>query len=196
MKSMTKSENFPHFYRISSPIKKKILLLLFGGLSLGLSGSPKSQIRVLKQMADEWREIKKQNLIKNLHDLYGYGYIDWKEKSDGTCEVVITKNGIRHAKLLNLDNLTIDKPQKWDGKWRVVFFDIPEKERKARNALRERLRNLGFYEMQKSVFAFPYECQDEINFIVSLFEIKPHVQYAEMINATNESELRKFFGFL
>jgi hypothetical protein len=50
--------------------------------------------------------------------------------------------------------------------------------------------------MQKSVFAFPYECQDEINFIVSLFEIKPHVQYAEMINATNESELRKFFGFL
>lgn len=191
-----KSKNLPRFYKISSPIKKKILLLLFGGISLGLAYSPKSQIRVLKQMADEWQKINKRNLIRNLHDLYDYGYIDWKEKSDGICEAVITKKGIHRIKFFDIDSLSIDKPHKWDGKWRVVFFDIPEKKRKARNALREKLRDFGFYEMQKSVFVLPYECQNEINFVVTLFEIKPYVQYAEMMNATNEIELRKTFGFL
>lgn len=190
------SNNFPRFYRISSPIKKKILLLLFGGVSLGLAGSPRTQIRVIKQMTDEWRKINKRSLIRNLRELYNYGYISWKEKSDGACEVVITKQGIGRVKLLDLENLTIDKPHKWDGKWRVVFFDIPEKKRKARNALREKLRDLGFCEMQKSVFVLPYECQDEVNFVVSIFNIKLHVQYAEMANPTNELSLRKFFNFI
>jgi len=188
--------NAPYFYRISSPVKKKILLLLFGGVSLGLAGSPRGQIRVIKQMADEWRKINKRNLFRNLHDLYNYGYISWKEKSDGTCEVIITKKGIGHVKFLDLGNLAINKPHKWDSRWRIVFFDIPEKERRARNALREKLRDLGFYEMQKSVFVFPYECQDEINFVISVFNIKPYVQYAEMMNPTNELSLRKFFKLL
>ena len=191
-----KSEDVPHFYKISSPIKKKILLLLFGGISLGLAYSPKSQVKVLKQVASEWQKINKTNLTRNLRDLYNYGYIDWKEKSNGACEVIITKKGISHAKLLDLDNLTIDKPRKWDGKWRIVFFDIPEKKRKARNALREKLRDLGFCEMQKSVFVLPYECQDEINFVVSIFNIKPYVQYAEMTNPTNELKLRRIFNFI
>ena len=77
-----------------------------------------------------------------------------------------------------------------------MFFDIPEKKRKARNALREKLYDLGFCEMQKSVFVSPYECQDEINFVVSVFNIRPYVQYAEMMNSTNELALRRFFNFL
>lgn len=189
-------KNIIKFRKIKSPVKKKILLLLFGGLSLGLAHSPKRQIRVLKQMSKEWRSINRNELIRNLRELYDYGDISWKEKSGDACEVVITKQGIKRAKLLDLDNLTVDKPHKWDGKWRIVFFDIPEKKRKARNALREKLRDLGFCEMQKSVFVLPYECQDEINFVVSMFNIKPYVQYAEMINPTNELLLRKKFNFI
>ena len=163
---------------------------------MGLAHSPRNQIRVLKQITGEWRKINRKSLTRNLNDLYNYGYISWKEKSDGTCEVMITKRGISRAKLLDIENLTIKKPDRWDEKWRVVFFDIPEKKKKARNALREKLRDLGFCEMQKSVFVFPYECQDEINFIVTLFEIKSYVQYAEMAKTTNEVALRKCFGFL
>ena len=191
-----KDKSVIKFRRIKSPIKKKILLLLFGGASLGLAHSPIRQIRILKQITKDWRSINRNELIRNLRELYNYGYISWKEKSDGDCEVTITKKGISKIKLLNLDQLSVKKPSQWDGKWRIVFFDIPEKKRKARNALREKLRDLGFYEMQKSVFVLPYECQDEINFVVSIFNIKPHVQYAEMINSTNELELRQFFNFI
>jgi len=86
------SKNFSSFYKIKSPIKKKILLLLFGGISLGLAYSPGKQFRVLRQVASEWQKISRRNLVRNLHDLYDYGFIDWKEKSDQKKSNNITNN--------------------------------------------------------------------------------------------------------
>ena len=60
--------------------------------------------------------------------------------------------------------MKIRKPAKWDGKWRIVVFDIPENLRSIRQALREHLCRLQFYQLQKSVFVLPYECGDEIEF--------------------------------
>lgn len=45
---------------------------------------------------------------------------------------------------------------KWDGKHRVVIFDIPEKERKARNWLRQELYLLNYQKLQESVFIGKY----------------------------------------
>lgn len=44
------------------------------------------------------------------------------------------------------------KNEGWDGKYRVVFFDIPEVNRVVRNALRNKLKKLGFIGWQQSVF--------------------------------------------
>ena len=41
---------------------------------------------------------------------------------------------------------------KWDGKYRLVIFDIPEEKRKTRNWLRSELYFLGYKQLQKSVF--------------------------------------------
>lgn len=43
-----------------------------------------------------------------------------------------------------------DEP--WDGKWRVVIWDIPEKRRMARDLLRYKLKQLGFSQLQKSIW--------------------------------------------
>lgn len=40
----------------------------------------------------------------------------------------------------------------WDGKWRIVVFDIPEKHKKLRHALRWKLREWEFTFWQKSVW--------------------------------------------
>ena len=42
--------------------------------------------------------------------------------------------------------------QKWDSKYRVVIFDIPEKESEKRNWLRQELVLLKYGKLQKSVF--------------------------------------------
>ncbi|MBU2592447.1 MAG: hypothetical protein ABH867_01820 [Patescibacteria group bacterium] len=47
----------------------------------------------------------------------------------------------------------IRKP--WDQKWRLVAFDIPEKEKVTRNSIRNSLFDLGFRQFQRSVWVSP-----------------------------------------
>lgn len=45
----------------------------------------------------------------------------------------------------------------WDGRWRVVIFDIPEIDKKSREYLRWKLISLGFGKLQKSVYISPLD---------------------------------------
>ena len=45
--------------------------------------------------------------------------------------------------------------QKWDGKWRMIIFDIPEDARTERDRLRRLLKLNGFKILQKSVIINP-----------------------------------------
>lgn len=53
--------------------------------------------------------------------------------------------------------------QGWDGKWRFAIFDIPEKQRRLRVTVREKLKSLGFGMWQKSVYATPHDVVGEMN---------------------------------
>lgn len=106
----------------------------------------------------------------------------------------LTEKGRRRILRGELENLKIDIPQKWDGKWRVVIFDIPEKRhRRARNALRYMLKKLGFYQIQKSCFVYPYECRDQIDFICEFFRISEFVNYLVVESLEGEESLQKHF---
>lgn len=82
----------------------------------------------------------------------------------------------------------------WDGKWRVVFFDIPEESHKQRNVFRRYLKNLGFYLLQKSILVLPFKCEDDVADISARLNISQYVDVlvAESIGS-KEDELKKFF---
>ncbi|MCL4382302.1 hypothetical protein M1545_00725 [Patescibacteria group bacterium] len=52
--------------------------------------------------------------------------------------------------------------QKWDGKWRMVIFDIPEISKTKRDGLRRKLKELGFAQWQKSVYITPFDVAVEL----------------------------------
>lgn len=180
--------------KMTSETKKKILLLLAGGVLLGLSRTPKNYFRTLKIMRKEWNDFERQKLVRIVREFYNDRLVDYKEKEDGTINIVLTKDGNNKALSYQFDDMQIKKPQKWDGKWRLVFFDIPEKKRKAREALRMKLKDLGFLELQKSVFVHPYECEDEIDFIVEFFEICQYVKFLRADSFTNDEQFKLKFG--
>ena len=62
------------------------------------------------------------------------------------------------------------REKKWPGKWFLVFFDVPEKQRNKRDYLRSFLKDVGFYPYQQSVYIFPYECEEEIKLIKQIVE--------------------------
>ena len=174
--------------------QKKILLLLFGGLALGLSGSPKKSFKIIDAIVKEWKGIDRQSLKRSIKSLYKEKLVSEKYNKDGTVTLNLTKQGKRFALTYNLENLKIKRQSKWDKKWRIVIFDIPEKKKKIRDALRMHLRQMNFYELQKSVFVNPFECESEIEYIVEFFKIRKHVRFIVADSIDNELHLKQIFG--
>ena len=110
--------------------------------------------------------------------------------------VFLTEKGRERVLTFDDTKMRIEKPSRWDGKWHVVLFDIPEKHKLAREALRSKLRELGFHQWQRSVFVHPYPCREQVDFISAFFNVRTHVRYAVMTNMTNEAELRLHFNLI
>lgn len=174
--------------------QQKILLLLMAGLAMGLSHSPKQHFKILKAIPKEWREIDRQNLKRAIKNLYQSKLIKEKENADGTITLVLTDKGKEKALTYNLDEMEIKKPAQWDKKWRVVLFDIPERIKKVREAIRGHLKNLGFYEFQKSVFVHPYDCKDEIEYLIEFYDIRRFVRFIVAESLDNELHLKSHFN--
>ena len=172
---------------------KKILLLLMAGVALGFSGNPKRYGRILKETSKAWENINTEVLRRNIKNLYESKLIEYKEHKDGTVEIVLSERGMKRALRYNLDTMVIPKPKEWDKKWRVTLFDIPEKKKALRNALRTNFKQLGLKELQKSVFVHPYACRDEIDFIIELYDARRYVRFIEAHDIDNEFHLRKKF---
>ena len=77
-----------------------------------------------------------------------------------------------------------------------MTFDIPEKIKKVREALRYHLKNLGFKELHRSVFVFPYECRNEIEYIVEFYNARRFIRYIEAYYIDNELDLKHKFDLL
>lgn len=87
-----------------------------------------------------------------------------------------------------------NKYKKWDKKWRLVIFDIPRELNVKRDSLRQRLKYMGFFMLQRSVFVFPYPCEVELSDICERLKINDYVDIvtAESIGS-KEDELIKLF---
>lgn len=176
-----------------SPIKKKILLLLLGGIAFGYSYTPQNQWKVIKTISREWKKIDEKELYAEMHKLYRSKLVKRTVNSDGTLTFILTEKGKMRALTYDFENMKIEKKD-WDGKWRFIVFDIPEKFRVGRDSLRDKIKKLGFYELQKSVFIFPYECQDEIEFIIEFYGIRKYVRYGSIDSIDNAQHLKQIFG--
>ncbi len=177
-------------------MQKKVLLLLLGGLALGLSGSPRRYFKILKAIQKEWQEIDRQALRKAIKRLYESKLITEKQNPNGTVTLILTDKGKQRALTYDLDNMEIKAPGQWDKKWRVVLFDIPEKIKKIREAMRYHLKNFGFYEFQKSVFVHPYDCKDEVDYLIEFYDIRRFVRFIIADSLDNELHLKKHFKLL
>ena len=174
-------------------VMQKALLLLGTGFALGLSGRPDTYFRILRGLSKEWKAIHKRQLHLAIKNLYRSQLIDCKENNDGTTSLIVTNNGRQKVFRYNLDTMEIKRSRKWDGLWRAGIFYIPESHKTARDALASKLKQLGFCALQKSVFIFPLECRDEINFIVELFQVRPYVRFLLVKEIDVDLDLRKRF---
>ena len=138
-------------------------------------------------------KINERNLREAIKRLYQSKLIDYRGNKDGSASLILTDNGKDRILRYAIDKIEIKKPAHWDNLWRMVIFDIPEDKKQGRNALNAKLKELGFYPMQKSVFIHPHECKDEIDFITELFELSPYVRFLRVKDIDIELHLKDIF---
>ena len=197
-----KKENFILPRRYNNPTRESILKSLARDL---LYEIPKydtrfSLIRVtLEAIVEENPKLDKEQVRQSLYYVKNKGYI--KERiirSNERGRVIkfeLTKKGKELLRGYEFKDLQIDLPNsvnRWDGKWRFVIFDVPEKHRYARDIFRDKLKNLGFFMVQQSVWIYPYECRKEIDFILEFLWLRAYVLFFE-VKIDNDITLRKYF---
>ncbi len=128
-----------------------------------------------------------------VNQLYRRKYINIIYNDDNTVTVKITKNGLVRALTYQLESMKITRPNRWDGKWRVVIFDIPEKYKKVREIFRMRLKQLELYPLQDSVYISPFPCFREIEFLRELYGISMTVEYLLVEKIENDDYLKSRF---
>lgn len=109
--------------------------------------------------------------------------------------IQLTKRGQLRAAKVNLDYLSIQPPQKWDQKWRIILFDIPETNKTARDYFTSRLRTLGFVQLQKSAWVHPFPCREEVAAVAQQYGIRRYVTYLETTYIEAPEKLKNRFTF-
>jgi CRISPR-associated endonuclease Cas2 len=130
---------------------------------------------------------KEWEAIRVLRRLESSGHVKEKDK-----KIYLTKKGYMEI----LKYQTQEKYPRWDNRWRIVIFDIPEEKRNYRDFLRNLLRWIGFRELQKSVWVFPYDARDKIKRLLKIqnLRIEDDIRFLTVEKIEQDNDLRAKFG--
>ncbi|MBO8177855.1 MAG: phenylacetic acid degradation operon negative regulatory protein PaaX [Bacillus sp. (in: Bacteria)] len=68
-------------------------------------------------------------------------------------------------------------PEKWDGKWRILIYTIPEEKRNLRDELRKELVWSGFGTISNSCWISPNNLEKQVYDLIEKYDIEPYVDF-------------------
>lgn len=141
----------------------------------------------------DWKKYNPFYLRRAMKRLHKEKLVEINEEN-GQQVVKLTHRGKRKILKYSLDELEIKTPKSWDGKWRIVIYDVKAKKHNLRTSFRETLKKLGFIQLQESVFIIPYPCDEEIAFLREYYGVGNEVIYIIAHKLENETIYRDYFG--
>lgn len=179
-----------------SEITKDVLKWLAVSGAVYLAGSsPYFSFNLIKNFKKrhKYKKYKKKRLYDTFYNFKKQGLLKI-ERRNHQVYISLTEKGRKKANWMQIDDLKIKKPKKWDRKWRVVIFDIVQLKTLQRNAFRSKIRELGFKPLQKSVWVHPFKCEDEVALLRDFFGLtKKEICLITAEKIENSNHLRKLF---
>ena len=152
-------------------------------------------VQVFK-MFDSSKRYSKTQIRSAIDGLKYQKLIEYVSDKNGKTIVKITKKGETRLRAFDIELMKIKKPKKWDGKWRLVMFDIPMRFNKGRESLRFHLKQLNFFQFQKSAWIYPYPCEDEIIFIADFFKVGKYMEVLTVENILRDEKIKRHFQLI
>lgn len=150
--------------------------------SLALPGLPIILKPFLKERGENWF----LKLVKNLADK-DVVYL-------GGEKVYLTQKGKEILQKIQLSEIVIPKSKQWDGLWYLVSYDIPICFNKVRDHFRELLKIYGFFQIQKSLWVYPYKCKEEIAAAANNLNMAKYIIVMETDHLPNEKNMEDYFS--
>jgi len=121
-------------------------------------------------------------------------------KRKGLVSLETNRSGERFLKLTGKGQLELlllkagpNSTKTWDGKWRIIFFDIPETVKNQRQKLRKQLLSYGFLKMQASAYVSPYSLNREAIDYLKKTGLIEYIRIGKLEELDDDRDLRKHF---
>ena len=138
-----------------------------------------------KELFDSFsRSISYKDFYNNIYRLINQGLLEKKKTGLGV-SLHLTEEG---KKFINRFS-----PQK-DGVWKIIIFDIPEKQKYVRVVLRAKLKTLHFKKWQNSIWVSPYALEPEIEDELKELGKKFFVRLIKTSDINFTDDLEKLFS--
>jgi phenylacetic acid degradation operon negative regulatory protein len=170
---------------LTTTSKFLLYLLTLSDMAEYVLGSPYS-------LARKWDPVTPQrsSIDRTIRRLVKQGWIK-----------MVDKNNERFIKLTNQGQLEallaaarIEKMPAWDGKWRVILFDIPEASRGQRDFFRSLLKQYNFKLLQQSVWVSPHPLNLKAITYLEKSGLNKYIRILLVEKIDNDSDLRRMFN--
>ena len=154
-------------------------------------------LRLLKNADPEWllKRDPRRRLRESALRLKRKGLVEFKNEN-GKKRLRLTVRGEKIMGSIWNETYQLQKPRRWDGKWRLVIFDIPEKRRPMRDKIRHLVSRLGFLRLQDSVWVHPYECEEVLELLRTQYRVRHDALYICAQKIAKDQRLRKHFNLI
>jgi|SRR3989344_1080338 len=180
--------------KMRRPSEKTIRILKMiavGALMVGIGAtlSPRAIAKIFRELNMKDLPRNRKWIKRRLYALHEQQYVSVRDDNSYTLSDI----GRRIIEENKLWMRSVQKPERWDGKWHIVVFDIPQAKSAVRVPFIRLLQNLGFVFYQRSVWVHPYPCEDEVREIAIFYDILPFVSFLKATHIDGSHALRKHF---
>lgn len=176
----------------TSKIQSIVLQAIATAGILGVALLAPNALKIINKLGLKNTSVRnsKRSISNSRNNLIKKGLITYSKNG----YLTLTPIGIKILGKIRIKNFRIQKPKKWDKKWRVLIFDIKETHKKIRDEMRMTLTQIGFIKLQNSVWVYPYDCEDYITLLKTDFKMGKEILYIIADTIENEKPLLKYFN--
>lgn len=167
--------------------KQILALCIVGGVVLTIAVVP--GVAQIMKMFNGRSAKDRFRIEQSLRGLTRRGYLTPSTKGS----YMLTEKGRGYAQMSFFEKQVIPRVARWDKKWRVLMFDIPEEYAHIRREVSMLIREMGMMKIQNSVFASPFPCRKEIDKLAKHYDVGQYFVYLETEVISCHKELITFF---
>lgn len=154
---------------VSQEILRKLSLLKVIVITGGSQGSLRFWSQLFERLFKD-KEIDKRTVKDAFYYLKKKNLIIG-EIVNGQLHIRLTAEGRKEAAKYRINDLKINCSKQWDRKWRIIIFNLSQKEKSKKQAFLRKIKELGFHDLQKNVWIMPFACGKEIKVLREFFNL-------------------------